>query len=639
MSRHVKLVWGSSKVIKGRWYGGVLGVYDRVEGKHSDGLAISMRGVLLWLGGGAVVAYLAFATALFWFWQKNPYSLLTFQDALLRPLRRAEVRDLQGQAFIAQGTDALRAKRYAEAVALLRQGLAYHPRDLKARLTLGQFYIAANQRPMALKILQEGLGEEFPGRIFLQGLFDVAEQGEDYDLVVRLCDRFLPQLSRDTAAVDRRWLLARQFSALMASAHFTEALALAAAEEPGDVASEHRVLALIGAGRLEEALATLAEWGARPGADARAVLRLRVRALREAKRFDEMEAALEQMRAQSPADPRPLVFGIVQRAMGGRDQAALAAFNDFLFRFGGTAQNLQLVAEPLAEIGQVALVERCAAAAAERGYVAEPYQILLVQTYVQHGDWPAAARTLAAMKAPAGVGRGAAYTQAWREWMGRLIEAASSTGEAAGPALVEFLHQRPWPMKIFRKTIEALRLAGRLEIARDVAALASGSFPASAWLEAQCAEIGRALAAQAAARATPEVAAVGLPGEKLYFQRLDHLLDTGEWALAEQLLRDARMAKPPPSWLRSRDGDLRFAQVRICQGRGEYAALVAAAQLFLNGEAERSRRVIDVARAVFKQGERPTAVALAKEVLRALPDYPPAVRLLREWQQRPAERK
>src|ERR1035437_656428 len=165
--RRIKFVWSSSKIAGGRWHLGLFGLYDRGEGHHEEGLAVSLRGLGGWTGVAAVAAYLAFATALFWFWQRNPYSLLTFSDAFLRPIRREAVRDLQGQAFIAQGTDSLRAKRYGEAVALLRQGLAYHPGDLKARLTLAQFYVAANQRLMALKLLQEGLGYEFPGRIYL----------------------------------------------------------------------------------------------------------------------------------------------------------------------------------------------------------------------------------------------------------------------------------------------------------------------------------------------------------------------------------------------------------------------------------------------------------------------------------------
>lgn len=638
--RRIKFVWGASKVIRGHWYFGLFGFYDREAGHRDDGLAISVRGLLLWSGAGLVLAYVAAATALFWIWQRNSYSLLTYEDALLRPVRTKEVRDLQGQAFIAQGMDSMRAKRYAEAVALLRQGLANHPNDLKARLMLAQFYVAANQRPVALKTLQDGLDDDFPGRIFLGGLFDVAEQGEDYDLVVRLSERYLPKLQGDALLAERRWLVLRQFNALIASNHFTEALALAAAEPPGDTASEHRVLALVGLKRWNEALAVLGEWGARQGADVQAVARLRARTFREAQRFDEMEAELVRLHNLSSADPRPLVFGVIQRAMAGREASARASFNDYLFRFGGTTQNLQLVAEPLAEIGQVALVEQCAAAAAERGYPAEPYQVLLVQCYVQRGDWAAAARTFNAMKPAPTTGRTAPLNQAWRDWMRRLIDATASTGDAAGPALVEFLHQRPWPLKIFRRSIEALRIAGQLETARDVVAIASGAFPASAWLEGQRTEIAQASAVREAAAAKAAPAAIAsLPPEKVYFQRVEDALAQRQWDAAEQLLRDARAAKPTPAWVASRDGDLRFAQMRIARGRGEMPEMIAAAKFFLDGDQDRARRVTEVAREIAGQGERDAAVTLTREVLRSVPDYPPAVRLLGELQSRKAPAK
>lgn len=634
--RHVKFIWGAAEVIRGHWYLGVLGFYDRVEGKHDDGLAISVRGLLRWSFGGAVAAYLALATAMFFIWERNPYSILTYEDALFRPVRREEVRDKQGQAFIAQGTDALRAKRWAEGVALLRQGLAYHPVDLRARLTLAQFYVMASQRLVALKVLQDGLAEEFPGRAFLQVLFDVAEQGEDFDLVVRTCDRYLPLLTDDASSRDRRWLVSRQFAALLASKHFTEARALANAEEPGEMASEHRVLAWLSAGRPDEALAAIAEWQARPGADQRAVLRLRARAQREAKRFDEMNRALDELKAMSPADARPYVYSVVQRAMAGREEAG-AALEDFLFRFGGNPQNLQLVAEPLAEIGNRPLLERCAAAAAERGYPAQGFQVLQVQVYVQLGDWAAARRTLGAMKPV--VGRTAGQAQVWRDWMQRVIDATTAPGDAAGTALVDFLRSRPWPVKIFQKTLEALRVAGRWETARDVVAVASGAFPASVSIETQKTEIARALVAQQAAHAGPVAALPGvLPSEKIYFQRLGELLLDEQWALAEQFIREARTAKPPPAWLEKRDGEIRLALMKISDGRGETAGLIAAAKLYLNGDNDRSQHVLDFGRAALARGDRETALTLGREVIRRTPDYAPAQRLLSEWQLRPAKK-
>lgn len=632
--RHLKFVWGASNVIKGHWFFGLFALYDREEGQREDGLAISVRGALLWTLGAAVAVYLAGATALFWFWQRNPYSLLTYGDALLRPGRGASVRDKQGQAFIAQGTDALRAKKWAEGRSLLQLGLALHPTDRRARLTLAQFYVATGQRPAALTLLQDGLGRDFPGRPYLQVLLDAAEQGEDYDLVVRLCDRFLPALTGEAAQPDRRWLRSRQFSALIAARHFREAIALADLEPPGELGNENRVLALLGLGRTEAAEKFLAEWRAQPGAEARQILPLQVRAFREVGQFEEMDRALAELRARSPADPGPAVYGVSQHALAGQDEAARKAFDDYLFRFGGSAQNLHLLAESLSEIGNLALLERCVAAAAERGYAPAPFQMLLVQAQVQRGEWAAAVRVLAALPPP--TGRDAEQAALWRDWILRLVAAATSQNEAASLALREFLRSRPMPLKLFRKTIEALRLAGRPEAAQEVIALAAGSFPASAWLQTQRTEVAGEIAARRPAAET--VGARPLP-EKVFFARLNEWLSAGQWTPAEQMIHEARTALPPPDWLEARDGDLRFAQMQISLARSERSALLAAASLYLNGDHDRSQKVLDLGRDAFANGDKDAAIALAKEVLQRSPDFPPAQRWLRVWQPKPAPAK
>eukprot|EP01041_Mallomonas_annulata_P033428 gene33428-56052_t len=190
--RRIKLVWGASDVIRGRWYFGVFGLYDRLEGKREDGLAISVRGVTVGLFAMLVASYLAGTAALFSFWQRNPYCILTYGDAFWYPVRRAPVAAKKGQAFIAEGQDLLKANKWADGARVLRQGLTLYPGDLKGRQALAKFYLMANQRTQALKLLSDGLTTEFPGRSYLQSFFSAAEEGEDYDLVVATTDRFLP---------------------------------------------------------------------------------------------------------------------------------------------------------------------------------------------------------------------------------------------------------------------------------------------------------------------------------------------------------------------------------------------------------------------------------------------------------------
>ncbi len=637
--RRIKFVWGAGNVIRGHWYLGVVGLYDRHEGEREGGIAISVRGLLYWSAGAAAAVYLAAISAMFWIWQRNPYSTLTYFDALLRPIRRAEVRAKQGQAFLSQGTDALRAKRYGEAEALLRQGLAYYPGDVNARLRLAQFYVLSGRRGLATKLLGDGMGEIYPGRNFLSGAFALEEQGENFDFIVRLAERYIPQLAGESARADAAWLREREFAALMAAERFSDALRMANAEPVGNAADEHRVLALLGAHRAADALTAIAAWAARPGADRGATVRLRARASREAGDFPEMEVALDSLQQLAPADPRPRVYGIVQRAMAGRQESARAALDDYIFRFGGSPKNLQLVVDPLAEIGQRELTAQCAAAAVERGYASEGFQAATVQAALQAGQWAEAARGLAAMKPPDE--RTAPTARIWREWRVRLL-AAIGPGETAGPTLVEFLRQRPWPVSIFRSSVETLRRADRLETARDAARAGMAAFPASAWFERQFAEIERLVAGRDVVAAAQSVGAVPVNtslGERPYWQRLEGLLATKDWEEAERAVREARTAKPPPRWLESRESDLRWAQVRIAHGRNEPIALIAGCKLFLNGDADRAQRVLELGQTLFDEGDRATAITLAKESVRASPDLAAAQSALRLWSQLPESKK
>ncbi len=637
--RRIKLVWGAAEVIKGRWYCGVLGFYDRREGEREDGFAISVRGVM----SGAIVmlvaAYVAGTAALFSFWQRNPYCLLTYGDAFWYPVSRASVTAKKGQALIAEGQDLLKANKWTDGARVLRQGLTLYPGDMKGRQALAKFYLMANQRTQAVSVLKEGLAEEFPGRSYLQSLFSVAAEGEDFDLMIATIDRFLPLVKGARADVDRRWLAAQKFSALMTAHRPAEALVFAESEEPGELASDHRVLALLELGRTAEAAEYLETWGTRPGADLQAVRRFRVRVSRAAGRLDEMERALVEMRAAAPADPGQAVYGIVQRTLAGREDAAKVALEDYLFRFGGSAANLKMAATPLAEIGSRTLFDRCLAAVGERGFPQRAFQVLNVQLHVQRGEWAEAATVLGLMKPTPGRPVPAAE-QVRLEWMGRLVAAAAAPGEAVQSSLLEFLRGRPWPMPVFRPAVEALRRAGRMETAREVIALAETACPASRWLQTQKAAVAQDLAARRPPELTP-VPPTGVPtkDEYLFFAGLEELWRERKWALAENLIREVRAESPPQNWLEKRESDLRLADVRIRQGQGETPAMLASARLYLNGDAQRARRMTELAREFFDAGDQPGAIALVQAVLQRTPDYPPAQRQLAAWKPRPATAK
>jgi hypothetical protein len=639
MLRKVRFFWKSPPASPIAWRFGLFGFYDRGS-RHSEGLAIHGRGLLLWCLALTAAAYLVGATALFYFWQRNPYSVLTYADAVFYPLRRRQIEEKKGQAFITQGTDLFRAGKYMDAATLLRLGLARYPRDIRGRIMLAQFYVLANQPPQARAVLNEGLTAEYPGRAYLEVLFGILEQGGEYGQIVELGRRYLPEVRKDGPARDERWLTGRVFAALTAAARHDEALKLAREETPGDLQREHEVLALLALGQKTEALAALDRWQALATRDHLVVLRLRVRAFREAREFEKFDAAIAEHRAAAPADPNVAAYGLVQQALAGREKETDAALQDYLFRFGGSPRNLLLIAEPFAEIGDLPRLRRTLAAAAERGYKSSRFTVLLVQLLVQNAEWAEASRLLAGM--PPDTGRDAASGKIWRLWMERLIEAGGSNQEGAHLPLVEFLRSRPLPLLTYRRSVEALARPNRLEAMQAVLAVAARSYPANEWLKSESARVEQQLTAAreaAAAAAAPVVATVRLPAEKVFFQQLDAALDASNWDAAAELLRDARAAKPAPSWLAAREPALRLAQARISRGQGDRAGMLTAVRLNLNGDAERSLQVIDLGRKYWDAGDKDAARGLLREVLLRSPGFPPAARLDAEWNPKPDVKK
>ena len=105
------------------------------------------------------------------------------------------------------------------------------------------------------------------------------------------------------------------------------------------------------------------------------------------------------------------------------------------------------------------------------------------------------------------------------------------------------------------------------------------------------------------------------------------------------MIRDARNAQPAPNWVSSRDSDLRLAEMRVAQALGEPSRMLAAAEIYLNGDAERSRTALDFARAFYAKGDQSSAIALVNLMLRRSPDDEAARKLMAEWRPRPAQRK
>ena len=98
---------------------------------------------------------------------------------------------------------------------------------------------------------------------------------------------------------------------------------------------------------------------------------------------------------------------------------------------------------------------------------------------------------------------------------------AATPADPAQQTLVEFLRSRPWPMGLFRRSVDTLMLAERFETARDVRSAAARIYPASAWVQAQSTKIAATIASNAIANAPAIVVPVRQFGKNIFVQRLD----------------------------------------------------------------------------------------------------------------------
>ena len=254
------------------------------------------------------------------------------------------------------------------------------------------------------------------------------------------------------------------------------------------------MLALIDLGQTGEAREFLAAWRASAGNNLALVVRLQVRVFGEARQFDEMEAALGELRALTPADPKPAVYGIVQRALAGRGDLAAAALDDYFFRFGGSRENLLLLMQPLTEITALPLVQRCFDRATSLGYDLGAFRVQLFQAQIRRNDWTAAQRILDQLHPL--VPRDDPAAIFWLEWQERLLAAATDPSLLAQKALLELCQERPWPLPVFYQTCTVLLRANRPETAHQVLDIGQHYFPESSSLARLLAEAERTLGAK-----------------------------------------------------------------------------------------------------------------------------------------------
>lgn len=628
----IKLQWATSAATPGDWYLGLFGRYAR-QGGRGRGLAVSIRGVLLWGAAAGLAAYFTGAAYVYWRLERRPYNFVRYSDILLYPIRFEKIEKLRGQAIIAAGFDTIKAGQWYGGVNELRMGLERYPQDLKARLEVAKFFIAAKVRPKSQEVLLGGLAFGYTGRTYLEAAIGMASAGEDFELILTICDRALAlAVASPEFEADRRWLVEQRLRALLSQERSDEALAYAEAEMAtveSSTLNELRLLALIQAKRLEEAVAFGEAWRARVGDDAQ-VLRLLVRVYREAGHLDKMEGILSELRRARPADPRIRVFAIIQYLLAGDEAKGRELIDDFIFRMGGAPENFALLAEPLAEIKRGRELEVVIAAAAERGVADFRISVAKLQSFLNERRWAEAARLMVDMRAslPAdSPGR-----IAMLDLIQILVAAAADPAEGTQTSLTNYIAVRQLPMAGYRQIIEVLKVAKRTATARETVRLAQGVFPTNRYLMKMKAELDAELASASAvaeAGRTDKVVRPAFATSEGFYKELDEVTATRANEAGLALLRELRAASP--NWVAGEGEPLARRELELSAQGNDFVELKAAAQRYVNDDRVRITTAIGLATRLHSEGRDEQARLILDEILRRLPGNVAATRLKSSW--------
>lgn len=475
--KRIKLVWDGPGSIQARWHLALFGFYDRAVGERFGGIAISVRGLLLWGVLGVVAGYQIGAAGLYWFRKSNPYNVATYGDVLLWPFRPKAMRELTGQALIREGFTQLEARRYGESLFAFEAGLRMYPQDTAAKLFLAQIYVQLRERPKAGRVLMQGIPEYYLGRSYLKKVFEFARAGEDYDWIVRIASDYLDRAAESVPQRDREWLRSQRIQAWVALGHHQEVLSELKKKEEQNLPEhwEQRIQSLVALQQVAEAEGVLDQWMKVMPQDRNRVLVQRAKLYAQSGRKKDLVNVLQELRTNNPADPGSYIFSTVQLAKAGESTIANAVFGHFLGRFSSSCPVLELMSAELTEVASTEFVSRCIQAAKEQGFPVVNFMVHLQTCYIRRCQVAEARKNL----------QDSIFEQLkkhsegrqWLEWQTLLLNLVDAPNQANESRLVEFLQSRAASIRMWRDTNAFLSVVEKVEFKERLLTAGRKSFP------------------------------------------------------------------------------------------------------------------------------------------------------------------
>ncbi|MDR1284215.1 MAG: hypothetical protein LBK99_25865 [Opitutaceae bacterium] len=611
--------------------GGAVPAYWKAYLHHHP--ILSVRGLLLWGFAFALCTYLVGAGFLLLRLQSaNPYNRVGYLDLVL-PTRWENRTRLQGEGFILLARERLKAGRFSDGFGLLRLGVGKNPANFTARGELARIYVALRLRPQAEKLLRDGFAFGYPGRDYLEVVFDLAE-GSDHpsawvDLyrLARSTLDALPPAARP--AGDARWIDQQTVKALMADSRSAEAIALVAGYPEQD--SFRRTTTIVG--RLEQgdapaAVSLARAWTAEQPRSPDAFFLL-ARVQREACDFAGMDATLVRIKDVSPTRAAALLYALMQNLLAGRTEQSWAVLESLIFRYGADETFYPRIARILVESRLEGGLQRLERELRERGLSPRPVLGSRLQVEIAARDWTAALATTEELRASPGP----PFTEretVWLDTMIRLASACSDAGSGVQTALVKAVSAQPGTVRLYQLLIDALADSGRGDTAARILTLANGFFPSSRILAERRARIEsmrvpEPVGPAPAAKDDPALASLdALTSE--YARRLQDKDTSGALAL----LVAARRARPV--WLSGAERRLDALELPLRARGGDSLRLLVLARATLVSDPGASNALLALAREIYTEGYHDHALLLIKDVLRRAPSHADALAQLAIWE-------
>jgi hypothetical protein len=579
------------------------------------------------------------ATAALWFWlQKNPYNQIGYLDLAI-PTNWSELRAKRGQAAIARGLAELEDGTIGPAIFNLRVGLARHPDDTAARLTLSRV-LAENLvfRP-ALTYLQAGLTlKEYPTRDYLAFFFSLAYQSQNFDVAIEGVEKLLAR--PDTLANRALHLdLVRERASLLLASGQAEAALTVAKEMPsrgGERAYDLEAACLLALDQAAEALEVIqaARSTAQPNGR---IIQLQAQALRQLKQENALRQVVSEISIRFPTDAELNLFGVAELARAGLDVDARNALKRYFILFLDQPLSVARAAFFLSEVPSSALVEICLEESRAQGEPIDGILFFFTQALIKENRIPEA--ELAHRRWLQALGEELPKEAIlWREWLQRLLPALRTDRLEDQVEIVNFFRGRVLPPVLYAETAAALKQAERIDSAYQVLESGLNLYSQTvtlqqamegvrpAWLALQP-QRRQGQVADASQNQTAAPVEPALLSQRGAVQRVEEMVAEGDWQGAAALI--AMINRDRPTWLRPREEEeLAFMRLRIAVMHEDTLTAINYIALYLGSDQRRGSRALALAQELSQAGNPSRARMLARAVADRMPQFEEAIALL-----------